>query len=472
LAANTPLDALFSPNSVAIVGASNAVGKIGNGLVVALKDSPYRGRIYPINPREKLIEGFPAYASLSEIGSPVDFALVVVPPNHVEKVLQDAISAGVKVAQIVSAGFSELGDDGQAIEGRLLELCQNSGMRLIGPNCVGTYSSRSGISWTNRASFGHGGIAILSQSGGLSYDILLGGQEQGLAYSKIVSLGNCMDLDFPDFLEFLADDPETDAIGLYIEGVADGRRFFETLSIAASRKPVYVLKGGTTERGSRSVASHTGRLAGDYRIWKSAIRQARATEVSSVSELLSALKADYYQIRHPKEKGVALVGNGGGATVLATDACEAANLRLAVANEDTRHSLETLIPFAGAVGEGGNPIDLPLPRLLQDGGELFSKIVETLGEDDDVGSVLIHLNLLPLADRMDARELLESVISRFHSVRAIATNPVFVIRSDGSDVVDSLQRFAREQLIEKAGVPVCATMSEGIDVVRHSVVRT
>lgn len=463
-AASSALDAVFYPRSIAIVGASNVEHKLGYKRLKALKESPYVGNLYAINPSSESVQGVPTFARLVDLPESVDLALIVVPPERVIEAVRDAAHARVKVAQIVTAGFSELGSRGAALELNLLELASSAGLRLIGPNCIGTYSAHAGVTWTRRSSSVAGGISVVSQSGGIAYDLLLRGGSAGVRFNKILSVGNCIDIEIPECVEYLASDSGTETIALYIEGVRDGRALYHNLRKASREKAVFVLKGGTTVRGSESVTSHTGQLAGDYRLWQAMFRQARVREVDSVDGLLSAITSAHFAVKPLADLGIALIGNGGGATVLATDTCERTGLRVAKVSAETVARMRSITGINGV----GNPVDLPPGVLFDRKGAVVAELAEALAADANVGAVVVHLNLSPLAEDANVSNILDQVAPAFAHIDIGDSALVFVIRTDQSAILDDLRRGFAAQLARTLNTPVAFSMEEGLDFIRFA----
>ncbi|MEX2547596.1 MAG: CoA-binding protein [Chloroflexota bacterium] len=469
--ASDALSALANARSIAVIGASATPGKIGHTALNALLSSTFAGDLVAVNQRADEVLGVPSYAAIEDVPHAVDYIILAVPPRYVPEVLASAARKGVRIAQILTSGFDGHPPDGVSVAD-LHRAIEGSSLRLMGPNCIGSYVPRVGIAFTPLTSDEPGNVGIASQSGGLAYDMLLTGEEEGMRYSHVLSIGNCVDLDIPDYIAHLRQDEATDAIGLYVESVGDGRRFFEELREAAKTKPVFVLKGGRTSRGAASVESHTGRLAGDYALWQTVVRQAGCSLVESTDHLLACLKAvsaprvtgtrGSSPITKDADAGIALIGNGGGATVLACDAAEERGLKLAAVSDPTRQRLRELTAETGEIATE-SPVDLPLPRLIWDDGRLLCDMIECLGADPKVDGLVIHLNLLPLASRPEPEAMLTSVLARLEKADLSGVEDVyFVFRGDGSEKVDALRRIARDAVREAVGAPVFKSMEETV----------
>ncbi len=253
-----PAQALFEPESVAVVGVPRSP-RPGQLFLRALLTPGYRGRIYPVNPNAQEILGLPCYPSVTSLPEAVDLAIIVVPTALAAPVVKECVEKGVKAAILFTAGFSELGtEEGRELGAELMDALGSGPMRMVGPNCMGVYVPKSGLGSFPDMPSEQGPISFVSQSGSLSNRIVWSGAEQGLAFSKVVSVGNQADLETSDFLEYLAEDPETEIVAAYIEGAKDGRRLWRALTAAGRSKHLVVWKVGRTRSGARAAHSHTG----------------------------------------------------------------------------------------------------------------------------------------------------------------------------------------------------------------------
>lgn len=440
-----------------MAGASADQEKWGGRILSLLDDCKFEGRVYPVNQKVDQIGGRKCYPSVRAIPEPVDLVMVTVPAEVVPTVIADCVANGSIVAQIISSGFSEVGESGRILEGRVLEAARGGGLRLIGPNCMGIYSAVGRLSMTHGAHHRVGRISVISQSGGLSNDILLRGQRAGLMYNKIVSVGNCLDLDASDFLEHLMEDNSTTAVGLYIESSKHGRRLKELLEAITRKNPVVLLKGGRTVAGTKSVSSHTGNLAGSYATWQAMCRQTKVIEVKTLDEFVAALVACQY-IKALHYGGVALLGNGGGATVLACDTCEELGLELASLSPSTQAVIGGLTSIEGGVG---NPLDLPTQRLIAKDGGLIANLVQAFCADSSVSSVVFHLNMGSgtFQGFQDPSALLLNIVNNLASVDRKAKVVAIVLRSNGARAIEEIRDYLMAQLQSK-GFPVFQTTEQ------------
>ena len=349
------LDEVFHPRSVAIVGASTNQRSQGYEFVQAFLSFGFPGPIYPVNPRLEAVMGLKAYPRLDDIPGPVDFVISAVPARATVELVQSAVAKGVKLIHFYTGRFSETGrEDAAAIEGELRRLTREAGIRVIGPNCMGLYYPKEKITFSSEFPREPGNIAFLSQSGSHAWDLIGRGSQRGLRFSKVISYGNALDLNESDLLEYCARDAETEIIATYIEGVRDGRRFFDALRTAAENKPVVVFKGGRTTAGQAAARSHTASLASTQNVWHVAMEQAGALEVRSLNELTDMLVA--LRAAGPaRGLRTAVLGGAGGGTVEAADLCHEAGLQLPPVPAEVREQLRDKLPHAW--DWVGNPLD-------------------------------------------------------------------------------------------------------------------
>jgi acyl-CoA synthetase (NDP forming) len=379
-----PARALFEPQSVAVVGVPRSP-RPGQLFLQALLDPGYRGRIYPVNPNTREILGLRCYPSVASLPEAVDLAIIVVPAAVAASVVGECAERGVRAAIVFTAGFSELGtEEGRAREAELVAAAGRGPLRLVGPNCMGVYVPKSGLGSFPGMPSEQGPIAFVSQSGSLSNRLVWSGGERGLAFSKVISVGNQADLEASDFLEYLAEDPETEVIAAYIEGARDGRRLWRALAEAGRRKHLAVWKVGRTGSGARAASSHTGALAGEAEVWSGLLRQAGALQVRDLEELLDVLLALRYMGR-PGGRHVAIVTGPGGPAVSAADACEEAGLHLAALSAETEARLRGVVGSAGTSVR--NPVDIGL--VLGGAAEMYRRAVEATIEDPGVDAVVV-----------------------------------------------------------------------------------
>ncbi|GAB4569150.1 MAG: acetate--CoA ligase [Anaerolineae bacterium] len=378
------LEPFTSPRSVAVIGASNTPGKLGYAVLQNVIQYGFRGQIYPINPRGGEILGLRAYPSVLDVPDPIDLAIIVIPAQFVAEALEQCGQKGIKGAVIISAGFREVGREGLERERELVRIAEKYGMRLIGPNCLGiidTVASLNGSFAATMPDPGH--IAFMSQSGALCTSVLDMAKADQVGFSRFVSIGNKADLNETDFLKAWADDPESNVITAYLEGITDGPRFMEVARRVTRKKPVIAIKSGVTSAGSRAVSSHTGTLAGSDRAYDAAFLQTGIIRAHSVQELFDYAIAF---ARQPllKSNQVGVITNAGGPGIMCTDALEKLGLKVATLTEETREFLRPRLPSAASVL---NPVDV-LGDALADRYELA---IEAVAKDPNVGAVIVIL---------------------------------------------------------------------------------
>jgi acyl-CoA synthetase (NDP forming) len=379
----------FNPKTVAIVGASRDPMSWGD-FVGNLQHAGYPGRIYPVNPKAagEEIHGCKFYPNLTSVPEPIDLVIISVPRTAVPSVLEDCIAADAKNIHIFTAGFKETGEEkGIELEKRVQEIAKRGGLRIVGPNCMGLHVPASRITTWDQFSPETGPVAFLSQSGGHAGEFVNGGTRSGIRFSKVVSYGNASVLDSTDFLEYLATDPETRIICMYLEGVRDGNRLTELVREINRTKPVIVWKGGLTEWGAKAVASHTGALGGEKEVWDAFYRQTGAARVDSLEELIDVTMTFCYLDPLPSAR-VALIGAGGGNSVAGADICGRHGLELPTLTEKTLGELSSFIPPEGTIIR--NPLDIGI--VLRD-INLLLRSLEPVAADPLIDAVIFALPL-------------------------------------------------------------------------------
>lgn len=351
------LDPIFHPRSVAVVGVSGRERDWGGGnmFVRALQHAGFPGPIYPINPKVDEYQGMKFYPSVRDVPGPVDYVISSIPSSGVLELMDDCVAKGVRAVHFFTAGFRETGDPQRAdLERQVLAKARASGVRIIGPNCMGLYVPAARLSFGDEFPTRPGPVAFISQSGLNAEEVVRYAPLRGVHFSKVVSFGNAVDLDESDFFQYCAEDPETAIITSYLEGIKDGQRFRRALEQASAAKPVVILKGGMTGAGTRAASSHTGSLAGSYAIWAGLLKQANAVNVQTL-EQLDDMAVTFRFLERPLGPGVAIIGVGGGVSVLAADAAERAGLPVPPIPPDLQSELQEFIPVAGASVR--NPLD-------------------------------------------------------------------------------------------------------------------
>ncbi len=338
------IDQIFDPESVAVVGASNALDKWGAGIFARVLRSPSVKRAYPINRSSEEVQGVKAYPSLRDLPETVDFVAIVIPYPDVPEVMRDCVAMGIKTGLIITAGLGETGEEGAKLQQEVLDIALDGGMRLVGPNCMGHFNTANDFSTLRMPiPINQGKIGVISQSGGFAMHILFSGLEAGAGFSKFVSVGNEADLHFEDFLEYLGSDNDTQVITGYIEGLRRGREFFRLASEITRKKPMVVVKVGKTEAGARAARSHTSAIAGTDDVYDAMFRQAGVIRVNEVEELFDVASA---LLRQPLPRGnrVGILTGGGGFGCVTSDACARLSLDVAPLSPVTIERLNEVLP--------------------------------------------------------------------------------------------------------------------------------
>lgn len=379
------LEALFKPRSVAIIGASHKKGKIGHDVLSNLISYGYKGKIYPVHPKDKKINGFKVYPSVKDIKEDVDLAVFAIPASSVIESLKDCGEKSVKAAIIITAGFKESGPEGKKLELQLSEIGKQFGIRILGPNCLGLICKESSLN----ASFAAvsplpGDIAFFSQSGALCAAILDWAVKENIGFSKFISLGNKVDISETTLLKALGDDPDTNVILGYIEDVKDGQEFMRVAREVTVKKPVIICKAGGTKAGARAASSHTGSLAGSEDAFNAAFAQTGVIRAASIQDLFDYAVAFSYQ-KMPKGPSLAIITNAGGPGIIAVDAVERSQFaKAAQFSKETTDLLRRSLPHGAALN---NPVDV-----IGDADEVrYKSAINAVLDDTNVDGLVVIL---------------------------------------------------------------------------------
>lgn len=381
----------FPPRNIAIVGVSRTdhlqhPGYTGYKLLQILQDGEFPGNIYPVNPKADSIDGLRAYPTVSAIPEPVDLVTVTVPAHIVPQTIEDCIAAGAANVQICTSGFAETGqEEGQQLSEQIRRIAQEQDVRVIGPNCMGFHVPAAKIQMFEEMPMDPGPMAFLSQSGGHARAFLLNAAHVGIGVSKVISYGNALMLDAPDFLEYLADDPETRIIGMYLEGVKDGRRFSDAVKRVSLRKPVIIWKGGLTEAGARAARSHTASLAGEKQVWEAFFKQTGAIQVNSIEEMVETALS-LLNVNPLTGRRAAVVSAGGGDTVASGDMCTEEGIEIPSLSLQTQNSL---LEHVYLINQGiMNPLDLPI--VVHD-LSIMRQAIPILAADPQIDAIILRI---------------------------------------------------------------------------------
>lgn len=376
------LDPFFKPKGVAVIGASRDPHKLGYGVVRNLKEFRYGGSIYPVNRSATEILGERCYSSVVEVPDPVDLAVIVVPAPVVPDTLKQCGERGIQHTIVISGGFSESGEKGKLLEERIKGVAEEFGIHIIGPNCIGTIDTHTPVNTTFVTGMPETGeIGFCSQSGAMVASVIDWARGAGVGFSRIVSLGNQVDVNETQMIESLCEDKQTKVITAYIEGVSDGQAFLETAKKAALKKPFVALKGGRGKSGAKAVASHTGALAGSAEAYSAAFERSGVQQANTMEEMFDWARALAWQPL-PRGKKVAVLTNAGGPAILAVDALEKSGLELAGLTDQTKDYLRSRLPKAASVN---NPVDV----LAGSGPGTYAVALDALLTDETVDSVVV-----------------------------------------------------------------------------------
>ena len=431
------LDAIFQPSSIAVVGASTRQGTVGNDIFRNLLFNEFNGSVYPVNPKASNIVGVHCYSSLKTVPGPVDLAVVIVPSVGILDVVAQAIEKQVKAMVVISAGFKEVGGKGVELESQLREQVQAAGIPLIGPNCLGVINTDPNVRMN--AAFGRkmpapGNLAFLSQSGALCTSVLDYAEERHMGFSKFISFGNKADVNEIDLLEYLANDPKSHVIAMYLEDISDGRRFIETVRkiFWETHKPMLCLKSGRTPEGAKAVSSHTGSLAGSDSVYDALLIQSGVQRVDTIAELFDSA-ALYCTQPLPRGNRVAIVTNAGGPGIMATDAAVRFGLQLAELSPVTREKLKGSLPATASLH---NPIDV----IGDARADRYRSAVRTVLEDENVDMGMVILTPQSMTDVEETAAVVPEAVKGIDK-------PVVCAFMGAKDVAPGVA------ILRKAGIP-------------------
>ena len=389
---NAALEVMTHPKAIAVVGVART--QVGGfpGIFRCIRNFGFKGNLYPINPKADEIDGIKAYPTLTALPEPADLVVLSVPGPAVPAALKDCIAAGCKNVHAFTSGFKETGEpEGIRLQAEVKQIIEEGGLNFIGPNCMGIYVPASRVLTWVAAPDRSGPVAMVSQSGGNAQDFTnYAATTYGLYFSKVFSYGNAVTMDSTDFLAYLAGDDETRIVTMYLEGVKNGTKLLELVTDINRTKPVVILKGGVTESGARTVASHTGSMAGGVKIWQAFFHQTGAIQVDSLEEMADVTLA-LHHLPPCRGRGLAILGNGGGIGVAAADSCAKAGLDMPALTPEVMSQLREIIPPAGNMIR--NPIDAIL--ILAD-LDLLGRTLELLSAQSyiDMFAISLHMDWL------------------------------------------------------------------------------
>jgi acyl-CoA synthetase (NDP forming) len=440
------VEVAFRPRSVAVVGASANRDSPGYDYVRCLLEFGFRGSIYPVNPRLTELLGLPVYPSLRDLPGPAEYVISCIPTEGVLDLLDDCRGRGVRIVHFFTGRFAETGrQEAASLEAELRSRARAAGIRVLGPNCMGIHYPAHGLSFRPDLPKEVGPVAFVSQSGNNAVEVICHGSARGLRFGKAVNYGNALDLDESDFLDYLADDPETQVVGAYIEGVRDGRRFLAALRRTAARKPTVVHKGGRTAAGARAAVSHTAALAGERHVWAAALRQAGALQVDTQDQLIDMLVA-FSCLESGAGRRTGIVGGGGGRAVQSADACEDEGLMVVPLPNEMRETLRRRAPLLW--DWVGNPVD---QSVLAGGPVSGAQMLEMMAQSPHFDLLIANVGEDWILGRPDAEERLRHLVGRLLEVAASTAKPPAFVLGPADSPDEGRRRMVEEARARLAG---------------------
>jgi acetyl coenzyme A synthetase (ADP forming)-like protein len=422
------MDDFFYPRSIAVIGASRESGKVGYSVLKNLMDANYLGELVPVNPNADEVLGLKAYPKVKK----VDLAIIVVPARIVPSVLEDSARVGVKASIIISAGFRESGPQGAILETQIREIAKEHSIRIVGPNCLGIISTSANMNASFASEYpSKGNISLISQSGAICTSFLDWAANESLGFDKLVSVGNKADVAEAELLEYIAHDPSTNVVALYIEGINNGREFMRVAKEVSGMTPLVVLKAGRTDVGAKAASSHTGALAGSDTAYDAAFMQSGIIRVNSIDELFDTVKA-FSRCPIPKSSGLAIITNAGGLGVLASDA--AVELKVPLAN----FTRETIIALRSALTRESN-IYNPVDILGDAKPQRYVDTLKTVLADQNVGLVIVLLTPQAMTEPEETASLLNKLALQ-------ASKPILTSFLGGKELTKSRDKLKKGKI--------------------------
>jgi len=427
------LQPIFSPKTVAVIGATEKAGSVGRTVIWNLISSPFGGTVYPVNPKRENILGIKAYPNIKDLPDQIDLAIIVTPAPTVPGIIEECVEAGVKGAIVISAGFKEVGPEGAELERRILEQARKGKMRVIGPNCLGVMNPLTGLNATfATATAQPGNVAFISQSGALCTSVLDWSFKEHVGFSAFVSIGSMLDVGWGDLIYHLGDDPHTESIVMYMETIGDARSFMSAAREVALTKPIIVIKPGRTEGAARAAASHTGSLTGSDEVLESAFRRCGVLRVDTIGEIFSMAEVLSKQPR-PKGPNLTILTNAGGPGVLAVDALITRGGKLAEISPDAMEKFNQILPPQWS---HNNPVDI----LGDASPERYAQSLVVAAGDENSDGLLVILTPQAMTDPTATAEALKNYAQSYDK-------PILASWSGGKDI------SAGESILNKAGIP-------------------
>ena len=427
------LQPIFSPKTVAVIGASEKAGSVGRTVVWNLISSPFGGTVYPVNPKRANILGIKAYPSIKDLPDQIDLAVIVTPAPTVPGIVKECVEAGVQGTIVISAGFKEVGPEGAKLEAEILEHARRGKMRVIGPNCLGVMNPLTGLNATfATAAARPGNVAFISQSGALCTSVLDWSFKEHVGFSAFVSIGSMLDVGWGDLIYHLGDDPHTQSIVIYMETIGDARSFMSAAREVALAKPIIIIKPGRTEGAARAAASHTGSLTGSDEVLEAAFRRCGVLRVNTIGEIFSMAEVLSKQPR-PRGPHLTILTNAGGPGVLAVDALITSGGKLAEISPGAMAKFNEILPPQWS---HNNPVDI----LGDASPERYAQALEVAATDENSDGLLVVLTPQAMTDPTETAEALKAYAQSYDK-------PILASWSGGQDIA------AGESILNKAGIP-------------------
>jgi acetyltransferase len=441
------MEGVFNPQSIAIIGASEVPGKAAERRTRSLLEGGYKGDVYLINPKRSELFGRKAFPGITAVGKEIDLAMIIIPPRFLTSAVADSVKMGVKGIIIITAGLGESGAEGKQIEADILKEAKKTGAVIIGPNCSGMFSGFSGINLLGVPNLKQGPISVLAQSGNVIDSLTHYAHMRGLGFSKIISLGNAIGASFPDYMEYLKDDPDTQVVVAYLEGIKDGNRLVQTARDTIRKKPVIALKVGRSAAGARAAASHTGSLAGDDLIVDAAFRQSGIIRVTNIDELFDLAEV-FCKCPLPKGNRVAILSEGGGDNSIAADNAESYGMEVPVLSQETQEKIK---PFLLQGMPASNPIDYG--GTAEENPHMITECARVCLESDEVDAIYITGFFGGFKEIIASHvaEIEEQTSKKLIGLVDRHKKPLFVHTSFAGSDIKSLG------ILKDAGVPVMAS---------------
>ena len=428
-----PLEVFFKPKSVAVIGATERTGHVGRAILWNLISSPFGGAVYPVNPRRNVVLGIRAYPSISRVPDCVQLAVIVTPAESVPSVIRECVSAGVKAAIVISAGFRETGSRGSALEQEVLEVVRSGGMRLIGPNCLGVMCPITGLNATFAPAIGNpGSVALISQSGAICTALLDWSLREKVGFSALISVGSMLDVGWGDLIDYLGSEPHTRSIVIYMESIGDARSFLSAAREVALSKPILVIKAGRTELAAKAAASHTGSLTGSDAVLDAAFRRAGVLRIDELSDIFHMTET---LARQPRPNGprLTIVTNAGGPGVLATDALVSLGEQPASLASETIDALSQILPPHWS---HANPIDV----IGDAGPERYEQAVTIAANDPNTDGLLVIMTPQAMSDPVE-------IARKIAPLASLKNKPILASWMGGERAMEG------EVVLNQAGIP-------------------